>query len=154
MTSKDLEINRIIMHEIGLEVDSAQRIIDQDTGAAIRIDGMDVVAPGCVGRQVVEFDPFNNKKMMSQLFSYFASKQADETGVGVSTYYGVGHGEEGKIECKMEDNTVFTSKPYMRDSLKLTDIIMQMNGGGSEDLSKYDGFPNKGVKGKKRKSAR
>lgn len=139
MTDAEREINMLIMQEIGLEVRQNQRIYDQDTGDAIRLNGMDIVAPGCYGgRQAIEFDPFNNRKMMGQMFGYFLEKYSDETDVDVLSYYNVDAGANGRVECKMSDNTMITSKPYARDSLKYTDIIMQLNGEGDTDLSKYD----------------
>lgn len=138
MTEMEREINTLIMQEIGLEVGRNQRIYDQDTGDALRINGMDIVAPGCYGgKQAIEFDPYNNRKMMGQLFGHFLEKYSDETGVDVLSYYNVDSGSDVKVECRMSDDTIVSSKPYGRDSLKYTDIIMQLNGGES-DLTKYD----------------
>lgn len=144
MNINDKEINTLIMQEIGLEVGPRQRVYDQDTGAAIRINGMDIVAPGCNGgRQAVEFDPYNNRKMMGQLFSHFLEKYAEETDVDCQTFYNVDSGTNGKVQCRLSDNTILTSKPYQRDSLKYMDIIMQLNGDASPDLEKYDVLPDK-----------
>ena len=150
MTELDKEVNNLIMQEIGLEVGRDQRIYDQDTGSSIRINGMDVIAPGCyAGHKAVEFDPHNNRKMMNQLFGYFLNKYSDETDIDVLSYYNVNTLDGEKIECKMSDNSTIRSKPYKRDSLKYTDIIMQLNGDNSEDLNKYDQIPNtKTVKGR------
>lgn len=149
MTNNDLEINNLIMQEMGLEIGPRQRIFDQDTGVEIRINGMDVVAPGyCGGRQSIEFDPHNNKKMMNQLFTYFLGKHADETDVDVMTYYNIGDGANGRIECKLSNNETITSAQYTRDSLKYTDIIIQLNGDTPPDLSKYDTVEAKTVKRK------
>lgn len=144
MTEMEREINTLIMQEIGLEVGRNQRIYDQDTGDALRINGMDIVAPGCYGgKQAIEFDPYNNRKMMGQLFGHFLEKYSDETGVDVLSYYNVDSGSDVKVECRMSDDTIVSSKPYGRDSLKYTDIIMQLNGGES-DLTKYDNTSSKG----------
>lgn len=139
MTEMDREINNIIMQEIGLEVGENNKIYDQDTGDAIKINGLNVVAPGCyTGRQSIEFDPYNNRKMMTQMFGYFLDKNSEETGIDAISYYNIEEsGKAGKVECKMSDNTVITSKEYLRDSLKYTDIIAQLNG-GELDLSKFD----------------
>lgn len=138
MTDIEREINMLIMQEIGLEIRNDQKLYDQDTGDAIKVNGMDVMAPGCYGgRHAIEFDPYNNRKMMGQMFGYFLDKYSDETGVDALSYYNVDSGEDGRVECKMSDNELISSKPYTRDSLKYTDIIMQLNGGGT-DLSKYD----------------
>ena len=138
MTEMEREINTLIMQEIGLEVGRDQKICDQDTGDVLRINGMDIVAPGSYcGKQSIEFDPYNNRKMMGQLFGHFLEKYSDETGVDALSYYNVDTGREAKVECRMSDDTVISSKAYGRDSLKYTDIIMQLNG-GEADLSKYD----------------
>lgn len=134
MTEIEKKANMLIMEEIGLEIRKGQRIYDQDTGLPVKINGMDIVAPGCLtGRKSVEFDPYNNRKMMGQLFGYFMDKQSDETGVEVTTYYNV----DDRVECRMSDNEVIKSSSYKKDSLKYLDIIMQING-GKQDLSIYD----------------
>ena len=138
MTEMEKEINTIIMQEIGLEVGKNNIICDQDTGDALKINGMDIVAPGCYGgKQSIEFDPYNNRKMMGQLFGHFLGKYSDETGVDVLSYYNVDSGVDMKVECRMSNDSIVSSKSYGRDSLKYTDIIMQLNG-GEADLSKYD----------------
>ena len=134
MTELDREINTIIMQEIGLEIGRNNKIYDQDTG----------VAPGFYGgRHAIEFDPHNNKKMRGQLFGYFLNKYADESGVEIPSYHNIDDKskDSGFIECLIdEDGTLnpIRSKAYKRDSLKYTDIIMQLNGDNSVDLSKYD----------------
>lgn len=139
MTELDKEVNEIIMREMGLEVGSHDRIYDQDTGMALSINGMKVTAPGVYGgRDSIEFDPHNNRKLMGRLFENFLNKYADEVDNEVIAFYNKDTKEGGCIECKMEDNELISSKPYKRDSLKYTDLIMQLNGGESEDLSKYD----------------
>ena len=139
MNQIDLNINNLIMREIGLEVGTGHRIIDQDTGATMTFGGRDIVAPGIYGgSNAIEFDPYNNKRMMNRLFGYFLEKHADESDVEVTTYYNVDKGEKGSIECKMSDHTTITSKPYIRESLKCADIIIQLNGGEAPDFSEYD----------------
>ena len=139
MNNSDIEINNLIMREIGLEVGPRNRIYDQDTGMEIRINGMDVVAPGCYGgRQSIEFDPYNNKKMMNQFFSYFLDKRSEETDIDVLAYYNVGNGEKSQVECRMSNNEKISSGKYIRDSLKYTDLMIQLNGDVPQDLSKYD----------------
>lgn len=147
MELKDLNINNLIMREIGLEVGTCNRIIDQDTGAAMTFAGRELVAPGVYcGRNAIEFDPYNNKKMMNRLFGYFLEKHAEESDVEVMTYYNVDKGEAGAVECKMTDNTTITSKPYVRDSLKYADIIIQLNGEPNPDLAEYDVVKEEPVK--------
>lgn len=159
MNPMDKEINTLIMQEIGLEIGPKSQIVDQDTGLAIRINGADVVAPDCYyGRRgdgtskSMEFDPYNNRKLMNSLFSYFTEKQENETGVGVLAFYNVDNKEGGHVECRMTDNEVLTSASYQRDSLKYVDLIMQMNGEENPDLKKYDILPEPKSTIKKKKA--
>lgn len=145
MENLDKEINTLIMREIGLEVGHNHRIYDQDTGMEIKINGMDVVAPGYYGgRQSIEFDPHNNRKLMGHLFGYFLEKHSDETDEDIIAYYNVDSGSNGRVECRTSNNEVIKSQSYLRDSLKYTDIIMQLNGEtDTTELKKYDVPPVK-----------
>lgn len=142
MNDFDKEINLKIMQELGLEPNRHRQLIDQDSGMAIAINGMPVMAPGYYGgRNSIEFDPYNNKKMMNQLFGLFLEKYADENGINVSAFYNIdGKDNSGRVECKFSDNQTVTSESYSRDTLKYVDIVMQLNGDSrcSEDLRKYD----------------
>ena len=140
MNEFDKEVNTLIMREVGLEVGPGGKICDQDTGMPIRINGKEVVAPGgYVVKSAIEFDPYNNRKQMGQIFNYFINKQYEEGGKEVLTYYSKDDTPDGgKIECKLEDNTTITSAQYTRDTLKYADIIMRLNGENNPDLSQYD----------------
>lgn len=139
MDKNDIEINSLIMREIGLETDSMRRIVDQDTGICINIKGKTVVAPGYTRNNTVEFDPHNNRNLMKGLFGYFLDKLSDESDIGVRAYFNVDDGDnKSHMECILDDNTRIVSKPYLRDSLRCVDIMSQLNGGESPDLSKYD----------------
>ncbi len=140
MNELDKEINIKIMQELGLEPNSDKQIIDQDTGMPIAINGMPVVAPGCYGgKNSIEFDPYNNKKMMNKFFGFFLDKYSCENDVDVLAYYNIdGQDNTGSIECRLDDDSTLISKNYRRDSLKYTDIIMQLNGDTNIDLNKYD----------------
>ena len=139
MNKKDLEINNLIMQEIGLEIGIGNKIVDQDTGAALAFKGMSVIAPGTYSHNAIEFDPHNNKKMMSNLFGYFLDKHSEESDVDVLAYYNVdAENNKSSIECKLSDQTKITSKAYTRDSLKYADIIIQLNGGTAPDFDQYD----------------
>ena len=154
MTELDKEINIKIMNEIGLDAEPNGQIIDLDTGDCISINGMKLVAPGYVpnGREkTIEFDPHNNRKLMNNLFGYFLNKIADEDDINVLAFYAKNNKNGDCIECKMSDNTSITSGYYKRDSLKYTDVIIQLNGGNcGDELKKYDIPPaNSSVKKKK-----
>ena len=149
MTELDREINTKIMNEIGLDIGPHDRIIDQDTGEFISINGMKMVAPGCAsnsyGRdKTIEFDPHNNRKLMGNLFGYFLNKLSDEGENSVLAYYAENTPDGECVECRMSDNSTITSKSYKRDSLKYTDAIIQLNGGDcGDELKKYDTVPTK-----------
>ena len=140
MNNIDKDVNTLIMREVGLEVGPGGRICDQDSGMPIKIYGMEVVAQGVyAGKQAIEFDPYNNRRMMGYIFNYFIDKQYEETGVEVIAYYNKDDNPSGgKIECKLDDNTVLTSAQYTRDTLKYTDIIMRLNGENNPNLEQYD----------------
>lgn len=141
MNELDKEINSLIMREVGFEIGPGNKIYDQDTGMPVRINGMDVIAPGgYVNRQrSMEFDPYNNIRMMNYVFNYYIGKQSEESGSEVVTYYNKEDSiDGGKIECRMDDNSLITSNKYKRDTLKYTDIIMQLNGEDNPDLARYD----------------
>ena len=141
MIENDKNINNLIMQEMGLEVGPAHKIYDQDSGLPIRINGIDVVEPGYIrGRQMSEFDPFNNRKQMGSLFGYFLDKHAEETGSEVVTYYDIPSNEpqKGSVTCVMDDNSKLQSGDYIRDSLRYADIIIQLNGGEANSLQEYD----------------
>lgn len=139
MNQLDTEINNIIMQELGLEVGIGNRIVDQDTGDAIRFRGKDVVAPGFFNGRSIEFDPVNNGRMMNSLFGKFLENHSEESDVYVSTFYSIE--ESNCVECRMSDQSSIRSRSYDRDSLKYADIMIQLNGGRSSDLSRYDKVP-------------
>lgn len=164
MNQIDKEINEIIMNEMGLDIGLESRIYDQDTMRPIELNGMKVMAPGVYGgKQSVEFDPYNNRKQMSYLFSYYTKKYAEENGKEVVASYEVdGSNGKGRIECRLDDNEIISSGAYTRDTLKYADMVMRMNGdlNPSETISKYDipfekkeapkkKTPSKNTKGKK-----
>ena len=153
MDQIDIEVNNLIMREMGLEVGRGNRIVDQDTGMPVLIRGMNLTAPGCyTGNNSMEFDPHNNKRLMNLLFGYFLNKHSEESDVDVLTYYNVDSGNKSYIECKMSDNSTITSRAYSRDSLKYTDIITQLNGDESPNLSMYDCEKQNTVKNKRSSS--
>lgn len=144
MNTLDTEINNIIMQELGLEVGVGNRIIDQDTGCGIRFKGKEVVAPGFINGRSIEFDPVNNLNMMSKFFGHFLDVHSEESDVHVSTFYSID--DSNCIECRMSDQSSIRSRSYDRDALRYADIVIQLNGGRSSDLSKYDVVPKPTVK--------
>ena len=140
MNDFDKEVNTLIMREVGFEVGPGRRIYDQDSGMPIKINGMEVVAPGSYSnRQFVEFDPYNNRRLMGHVFNYYINKQYEESGREVLTYYNKDDTPAGgKVECRLDDNTIITSNQYTRDTLKYVDIMMRLNGEENPNLEQYD----------------
>ena len=134
-------VNQILFDEMGLEIGPRYRVFDQDTGQQLKFIGMDIVAPRCLGGKTsVAFDPYGNRKLMTQLFGYFLNKYESEEDVDVLSYYTVDGTTPDKscIACKMSDNTVVKSGEYRREVVRITDLIMRLNGATDVDLSQYD----------------
>ena len=88
MNAIDMNVNMVILREMGLDVDSTGTVYDQDTGHVLNVNGMRIVAPGLEGikGESVEFDPYNNRKLMDLLFGYFINKYSKETDIDMLTY--------------------------------------------------------------------
>lgn len=135
----DKELSDILMREIGLDIDSNQCIIDQDTGIPLEYNGKKIVYEGNRSKTSVPFDPLNNTKMMSHLFSYYTEKVAEEDGRYFSAFYQVNDSAtKNHLEAKDESSgLVIKSEPYVNDTLKYADLILKING-VEMDLSKKD----------------
>lgn len=141
MNQADREINELIMNEMGLDIGLESRIYDNDTMRPITVNGMKVMAPGVYGgKKSVEFDPYNNRRQMAYLFGYYTNKYAEENGKEVIANYAVDEGDKGRIECRMDDDTIISSGVYHRDTLRYIDLVMRMNGDDhpEETIAKYD----------------
>lgn len=136
-------VNKLIV-EIGLDIDTDNNIVDQDTQNSLVFNGKKLkYVPGDqkVNRNEIEFDPISNRKLMTNLLAYANNKQVEEgTAAPISIFYQLNSNQEGKnkIELKDENNNVYVSNPYYNDNLKLMDILFQMNGEQNVDLSEYD----------------
>ena len=135
----DKELSDILMREIGLDVDSNQCIIDQDTGMPLEYNGKKIVYEGNRSKTSIPFDPLNNTKMMSHLFSYYTEKVAEEDGRYFNMYYQVKDSDtKSHLEAlDASSGTVLKSEPYTNDTLKYADLIFKING-VEMDLTKKD----------------
>ena len=140
MDELSLKFNKMIMSEIGLECRDDKILYDQDNGNYVTFGGKNLSMPGTGStRQAQEFDPYNNIKMMDQMFSYFLDKaaecgEADEYDV----FYNVDTGNgKGRIELK-NDSDKLSSGEYQRDQCKYADLILQLNGDDAPDLKEFD----------------
>lgn len=132
-----------LMTEIGLEVDSELRIVDQDDGNIIMFKGkslkvsIDGIRQPFIGRNDILFDPITNFKVMNNLFSYFIHKTSVDEGRYFSIFYPVNlPNGTTYIEIK-EDNNIIRSNAYMNPCLAYIDLIFRING-ESYNLSMYD----------------
>ena len=139
MDELSMKFNKMIMEEIGLESRDG-RLYDQDSGTLMQFEGKDLIAPGSnpiKGTQ--EFDPYNNTRMMAQIFTWFTdalaqSGEADEYDVIYNVDTGKG---QGHIEMK-NDTDKIVSGTYLRDQCKYADLILQLNGDDNPDLKEFD----------------
>lgn len=138
------ELTSRLMQEIGLDVDNKNHIIDQDTGNLIQYNGKNLKyteESQSILRSEMEFNPIENPKLMSHLFSYYTNKIHEEDGRYVNIYYSVQDNpntKKGAIELKEEkENISMKSASYNNDSLKYMDLILQLNGEDS-NLAEYD----------------
>ena len=140
----NINIPHKIFRTIGLDVDNSNKVIDQDTCRPIEFKGKSIKYTSDPNRNLllakndILFDPINNSKLMSNLFSYYLTKLEENEGVTFNSYY-IKNGNEGRtaLEVKNEDQKI-TSKFYNNDSMKYIDIILKLSGESDIDLSEYD----------------
>lgn len=75
-----VRVTQILMHEIGLDVDKNNNIVDQDNGQPIHFNGKELKynlgeRRSRMGRNDIGFDPINDTKVMSHLFSFYLDKK-------------------------------------------------------------------------------
>lgn len=155
MTKKKKEIDYTplrnkLLGEIGLDVTRDGHVIDQDTSEQIYFNqrALKVIdnPEQKLNRSEIPFDPINDSKLMTRLFSHFNSKLEEDGLPSVSIFYGVEPPDaEGKavIEAKDTENKIYRSKPYMNDSLRTADVLLQIAGERDVDLHEYDAPPPK-----------
>ena len=146
----DALVNKL-MQEIGLDVNDNNCIIDQDNGNLLQFNGKNLkYNTDRFSKADVPFDPIQNVKLMSHLFSYFTGKLNDEDGRYINIYYPVDipNSKKGVIELKENNNTI-RSNPYYNDSLKYADLIFKLSGEENVDLNEYDSEYQERNNGKK-----
>ena len=144
MEKKDIELNKKIMFEVGLDQGNHRRLIDQDYGTEYKAqDGRYFVGPNSQsGVHSVEFNPALNSRQAENVFQYFGQKMSDlEEYPAIATYFNQEVDPKtgsGYVEIVTEDNQRLRSGNYVNESLRYADIMMKMNGSNSVDLSEYD----------------
>lgn len=135
----DVLFAQMMLLQIGLQADQNGRIFDPETASAISFKGKELVAPGMenAGRDAIPFDPYNNPRMMTKLFGYYLERvtEGDDSS---SIFYGVddGHGK-GHIELR-DGEEILKSGSYQREALRYGDLLLQLNGATTTDLSNMD----------------
>lgn len=144
MTELDKKINRQIMEETGLEENSSNFIVDQDTGVQYQMRGKNIVSPGnrrnFADKRTIEFDPINNTRMMNYIFSEFIDKLQDEDTIPpVSNFCTINSGTDMHVaKLLMADGSTIQSAPYKNETTCYTDLVFRLNGDSDIDLSEYD----------------
>ena len=140
----NVDISRKIFRAIGLDVDNANKIIDQDTCRPIEFKGKCIKYTSdpnknlLLAKNDILFDPINNTKLMSNLFGYYLTKLEETENIAFDSYYvKAGNGGRTALELKSESETI-TSKYYNNDSIKYMDMILRLNGESNIDLNEYD----------------
>ena len=148
-------LNKIVMEEIGLTINSQNKVIDQDTRTQIKFKDKNVKYSSqnavTLGHSDMLFDPVSDRGLMTSLFGYYADKLEEEGECSVSIFYEK-QDDDGKtyLESKT-DKGVITSKAYHNSNLTYIDTIKQLNGESNVDLSDYDTDPLEDTKKSKRR---
>jgi len=142
--TKNEDINKLFLQEVGLDVTEDGHIVDQDTFNTIQIKKTDTVFKGYGDQHKgsIELDPAKNSKHAKILFDYYVNKLADTDDIeAFSSYNSYITDEEkakGIIECKTPDNEIMKSGEYVNESLRYLDTIMRLNGDDDPDIAKLD----------------
>ena len=131
-------INKVIMEEIGLTVDSSNRIMDQDTRALLsyREKNLKFSSQNSVTltNNDIIFDPASNKAIMGSLFDHFLTKIEDEEGTYASIHYEKKNEDDNSTALvAIVDGEEITTDYYNNDSLKYVEMMRCLN--GSDDLN-------------------
>ena len=73
------ELEYKLLMEIGLDIDTEHRLVDQDFGTFVFFNGKHIKAKRngiepFINKHTVYFDPVGNVKFMRQLFQYYINK--------------------------------------------------------------------------------
>ena len=139
-----VNVSHKIFRIMGLDVDSSNKVIDQDTCRPIEFKGKSIKYTSdpnknlLIAKNDILFDPINNSRLMSTLFGYYLTKLEENEGIAFDSYY-TKNGNEGRTALELKnENEKITSKYYTNDSIKYIDIILKLNGDSDIDLSEYD----------------
>lgn len=135
---KQNTFNNLILREVGLEMDSNGTLVDQDSLTIFSFKGKAIQIMN-INNGDIEYDPYNNNKLMRCIFEFFTHKIKEETGVDVSAFYltntamntpgqGMAETDEGHVESAL----------YKLDCLKYAELILRLNGTPNAFLGDLD----------------
>lgn len=139
----ELELTKLILMEIGLELDQNENIIDQDTGEILYYDGKPMkfsFRPFCEVNEnySVYFNPMSNYKLMSMMFSYFLEKITMVQGLYFPVFYPTKDEETLKTSLSVKnDNLLISTRFYSNILLAYLELICKINYKDG-DFSEFD----------------
>ena len=141
-TIDKIRATQILMHEIGLDVDKENNIVDQDNGQPIHFNGKELKynlgeKKIHMGRNDIGFNPIDDTKIMSHLFSFYLNKKQEEDGTYFPVFFAVNN-SEGKTALQLKGETSIKSEYFKNESLKYMDAILRINGTEDLNLSSID----------------
>ena len=153
MDKKYIEDAKAILGEIGLGLNQNNEVYDQDTFNNIQVAGKNLIFSFkpeynvfCANNQVL-FQPFENRKMIMQLFGYYLQK---ETACGNANYvtWNVNELPDKKTSISVVDalsRETTTTDAYMNPCLAFCDFILKCGypmecACGEFNLTMYEGL--------------
>ena len=136
-------INKMIMEEVGLTVDSSNRVLDQDTRALLSYKDKNMKYSSqnsvTLTNKDIIFDPAANKAVMGSLFDHFLHKVEEEDGSYVSLHYEKKNEEDNSTALvAIVDGESYETDYYNNDSLKYVEMMRHLNGSLDTDLHDMD----------------
>ena len=133
ITPKQRKLNDFIIKEAGLELDSDNHVLDQDTGLPIKIRGKSVkynnTSISRLTSNEIEFDPLNNPLLASEICGNYINKLGMEDELDTIAY-GITNTEKntaGKGVWRGTDGNIIYTDSYNLDSLKYIGLVAKLN---------------------------
>ena len=137
----NIKFGDLTLREIGLDIDQDNHIIDEESGMPIMMKGKflkyNYGPVKRTTREEINYDPLNNPKLMNLLFGYYSSKLEAEGNSGIDIYASSIASEDKQVLKVKTGGDTLGSAPYHSESVRIMDIICQINESG-EDVSEFD----------------
>lgn len=147
MIKTDVKLNNMLMKDMGLAEGDNHRIIDVEDGEICCLGTREIVSIGYHGeKNIVEFDPINNPRMMNTLFMEFIDKLTEEETIEGCTSFGtyqVPGTDKNIARITMDSGEVIESRPYKTEGLCFAELVKKLNGEDDDDFTKYDSLNRK-----------